>query len=1071
MSALPYQFHQRINTNENISYLLPIQSDNFNQLAVKPMTPIFYEEDDEYYITSSTMYYRVFHPGTGKLLSFLRKDYMASIFASAIPLNNNNYGSNDGIQYHELKRPYAIYNWEALFHSVALLADNLSKSQRFEEAMVWWHYIFDPINVGSDIKKVWKFLPFRVTDSNNVLEKLFNRLDPNTPDDEITEWRDNPFMPHVIARSRPSAYMKWVVMKYIDNLIAWGDSLFRQDTIESVNQATQLYILAGHILGPRPEIIPKRGKIQPKSYLDLVDEWDAFSNAMVDLELVFPFSNQITVPAIPDGEPHYINIYGFATTLYFCIPDNPKLLEYWDTVADRLFKIRHCLNIESVFRKLNLFEPPIDPALLVQAAAQGLSIGNVLSDLSTPMPNYRFNYLLARALEVVSEVKSLGNALLSVLEKKDAESLSLLRTKHDTNIQALVMEIRKKQLEEATKTKKSLEENRKAPEYRLAYFSQLIGSIVFPPGEDEEFSLLQGPFSEVVDEGELMLNTYEKEDLEKAGEAKDKQKTVGIVEGLASILHIIPSLSVDFKPIGIGLGLSFGGSNLGSAAQAAARFLQLDINKLNFESSRAGKKSGFLRQLQDRVYQANLAGHEIKQIDKQITTQKIRIELADQEIVNQQTQIDQAQEVEEFVRSKFSNEQLYQWMSDQLSDLYYQTYSFAYDLAKKAEKVYRFDMGLATSDFIKFGYWNSSKEGFLAGEQLYLALKQLESVYIETKPHDYEITKHISLRQINPLALIRLKEQGVCEFDLAEELYDLDYPGQYKRRLKTVAISMPCILGPHTSLNGTLRLLKHEYRNSKIAANYPKKLEEADERFVSNPIPTTAIAVSQGQNDSGVFELSFHSERYLPFEGAGAISSWRLEIPQQFRQFDYQTITDVVIHLRYTACEGGDTLKVAALEHLQEYVGNVAELSKTEGLFRMFSLPHEFPNAWHRFLNPVPDTEIQLLELGDLKERFPFFVQSTQISEVEVTDIRLFTPAEGLVISLVRSTNMESLTDAPEFNTEFGTGPSVEALQQYALTDLTESLTGFWGIRFNQAEPITKDQNGDAWLVIKYGVS
>ena len=70
-------------------------------------------------------------------------------------------------------------------------------------------------------------------------------------------------MPHVIARSRPSAYMKWVVMKYIDNLIGWGDSLFRQDTIESINQATQLYVLAGHILGPRPEVIPRRGKIQP----------------------------------------------------------------------------------------------------------------------------------------------------------------------------------------------------------------------------------------------------------------------------------------------------------------------------------------------------------------------------------------------------------------------------------------------------------------------------------------------------------------------------------------------------------------------------------------------------------------------------------------------------------------------------------------------------------------------------------------------------------------------------------------------------------------------------------------
>ena len=56
-------------------------------------------------------------------------------------------------------------------------------------------------------------------------------------------------------------------------------------------------------------------------------------------------------------------------TLYFCIPRNDKLLGYWDTVADRLFKIRHCMNIEGVVRQLPLFEPPIDPALLVQGGS------------------------------------------------------------------------------------------------------------------------------------------------------------------------------------------------------------------------------------------------------------------------------------------------------------------------------------------------------------------------------------------------------------------------------------------------------------------------------------------------------------------------------------------------------------------------------------------------------------------------------------------------------------------------------------------------------------------------------
>jgi hypothetical protein len=46
--------------------------------------------------------------------------------------------------------------------------------------------------------------------------------------------KNKPFQPHAVARTRHIAYQYCVVMKYLDNLIAWGDSLFRQDTIESL---------------------------------------------------------------------------------------------------------------------------------------------------------------------------------------------------------------------------------------------------------------------------------------------------------------------------------------------------------------------------------------------------------------------------------------------------------------------------------------------------------------------------------------------------------------------------------------------------------------------------------------------------------------------------------------------------------------------------------------------------------------------------------------------------------------------------------------------------------------------
>ena len=91
-----------------------------------------------------------------------------------------------------------------------------------------------------------------------------------------------------------------VVMKYLDNLIAWGDSLFQQDTIETINEATQLYVLAANILGPRPQQIPQRGTVRPKTFAQLkAAGLDPMGNALVELEGQFPFN--LALPPAQDG--------------------------------------------------------------------------------------------------------------------------------------------------------------------------------------------------------------------------------------------------------------------------------------------------------------------------------------------------------------------------------------------------------------------------------------------------------------------------------------------------------------------------------------------------------------------------------------------------------------------------------------------------------------------------------------------------------------------------------------------------------------------------------------------------
>ena len=230
-----------------------------------------------------------------------------------------------------------------------------------------------------------------------------------------------PFDPFAVARSRPVAFQYYVVMKYLDNLIAWGDSLFTQMTIETVNEATLCYVLAANLLGPRPQPVPQVGTISAKCYNDLKNGARPAGRRPGGSRGAVPVQHHHRAPAVagPAGR-----LFGTGQSLYFCVPANAQLLGYWDTVEDRLSKIRNCENIEGQVQLMPLFDPPIDPGMLVAAAAAGLDIGSVVSGLNQPTSPVRAPLLIQKALELCSEVRSLGAGLLAAIEKGDAESLA-----------------------------------------------------------------------------------------------------------------------------------------------------------------------------------------------------------------------------------------------------------------------------------------------------------------------------------------------------------------------------------------------------------------------------------------------------------------------------------------------------------------------------------------------------------------------------------------------------------------------------------------------------------------------
>jgi hypothetical protein len=86
--------------------------------------------------------------------------------------------------------------------------------------------------------------------------------------------------------------------------------------------------------------------------------------------------------------------------------------------------------------------------------------------------------------------------------------------------------------------------------------------------------------------------------------------------------------------------------------------------------------------------------------------------------------------------------------------------------------------------------------------------------------------------------------------------------------------------------------------------------------IMTNPRANQQVAISFGLNDSGLFTLNFGDERYLPFEGTGAVSTWQLAFPNpksKEQKALLASLNDVIVQVHYTALYGGATFEQSVL--------------------------------------------------------------------------------------------------------------------------------------------------------------
>jgi len=1074
-----------INQEANIALMVHNATHAYEENRIKASHyeyPFFYQDSKRSFFIKPSVsqpvngmagqytFYPFYHPYTDLLIQELSRCGIAGMLNRDIQLNphdyfpKNNfkfdveyspntevvglettYNANHDIMDFEPFGAYSPYNWELFFHAPLYIACKLSQNQKHEEAMKWFHYIFNPTDKSTESvpKKFWITKPFYETNNPESWgDRIKNMLtDVKEKASAVQEWINNPFNPHLVARTRPTAFQKTVVMKYIDNLIAWGDQLFRQDTMESNNEATLLYILAYEILGKRPITIPAEGLDATvlKSYEKIAGDGDIYA-FLNDFDLYFNYNytedkNIVRVASasvfsmqgssnkgglsfeqgsstsgkVENGGSSKVG--GAATMIMvqqqvvqaphittpmaqlaprinpkaFCVPFNENLLRYWDTVEDRLFKLRHCMNIDGFVRELPLFAPPIDPAMLVKAAAAGLSIADALNEINAQQPYYRFRIILQKAIEFTGEVKQLGEKLLAALEKKDAEVLNLLRSSQEINMQQAMKQVRKLQIDEAKQNIVALKETIKNTEVRKNYY-----------GSKELMNKLETTAYRLNNTATIM------NDIVAAGHV------------VAAIAHAIPNFTIGVSgvfatPV---VTAAYGGENVGNAINAAMTALSQVSQCLDKHASLLLTKSSYQRRKEDWDFQAKTASLEINQLNKQLLATEIRLMIAERELQNMELQIEQSQSVNEYYMDKFTNEQLYNWMITEISKVYLDAYKLAYDMAKKAELCYRKELGICGVDsdpntpYIQFGHWDSLKKGLLSGDRLMHALHRLDAAYINKNKRTLELTKNISMAEMFPKELLELITKKETTLNLKEFLFDMDYPGNYMRRIKSVAVTIPNVAGPNTTVSFMLKL-----NNAKVRLNsscgdpeipgigYNEEPLGNDARF-NYQTGGDMICTSSAQNDSGLFELNFGDDRYLPFENAGAISEWTLSFPAGCDQFDLSTVSDVILHIKYTAFYEG-VLALKAKTALQNILPDKGRI--------FFSLKHGFSAEWGQLneTNNMMNFELKT-------EHLPFFLRG-KANDLNVSTAALVLSSKNSTLS-GKTLNLSKEASALNFN-------------------------------------------------------
>lgn len=623
-------------------------------------------------------------------------------------------------------------------------------------------------------------------------------------------------------------------------------------------------------------------------------------------------------------------------------PLNPRLMEIYDNAVDQLGALHECLTKARLKGGVLHVDTSYWGDEPVRSGWHAAASNCVEDDgCCCPPSPYRFQFLLQRALETAGEVRAFGGELLAAFEKGDAEFLAAMRAQHERQLVNLTEEIRRMEFREADWQVQALQKTKQAAQARRQNFADLIANGLIP--KEQGYENLTG----------VSMSTRA------AGNG---------VEAVGQVMNLIPDITIGAAGIAsspVNVNQLPIGTKLAHAFSAAARILYTVADITGTQAGLSLTEGGWDRREADWVFQVTVLDIEIQQIERQILAAERRRGSALCQLNNHSQQKLQAAEIQEYGRDKLTNHALFLFLQRETAALHRQMYDIALCWARQAQRAFQLERELTTQTYLPQEIWDGLHEGLLAGARLSTAMRAMDKAYCDQNRREQELVTRLSLRLDFPVAFLQLKATGACEIEIPEWRLDREYPGDYLRRVKSVSLTIPCVAGPYTGVHCKLTLLSSATRVEPTLLDIEdccpgectcgccdrRRYESirSDPRIVKRYGATEAIATSTGQNDAGLFELNFRDERYLPFEYAGAVSRWRIELPIETNAFDIDTVSDLIFQLSYTAREGGSLLRKAAWA--------AAACLLPGGGLRFFDWRQDFSDGWQRFKAQAPVLE------------------------------------------------------------------------------------------------------------------